>query len=84
VAGGHTPYAGTTGTADLRAELFEQRKRDFLLAGFRVGDLRRYKRQHNLDFWPKGVMPGLARPYGSDECWPMDSNELNGNPNARN
>jgi hypothetical protein len=45
--------------------------------------LRRYKKLYQLDFWPKGVMPGLARTYGADECWPMDSNELNGNPNAR-
>lgn len=81
--GGQTAYAGGTSTAELRGELLEQRKRDLLLAGYRVGDLRRYKKLYNLDFWPKGVMPGLARPYGTDECWPMDSNELNGNPNAR-
>jgi hypothetical protein len=82
-AGGLSNYSGGTGTTELRTELLEQRKRDFYLAGYRVGDLRRYKRLYQLDLWPKGTMPGLARSYGSDECWPMDSNELNGNPNAR-
>jgi hypothetical protein len=81
--GGMPGYTGATTTPELRAELLEQRKRDLLLAGFRVGDLRRYRRLYNLNYWPTGLMPGLARPYGSDECWPMDSNELNGNPNAR-
>ena len=84
-AGGLTPYAGATTTDALRAELVEQRKRDFYLAGYRVGDLRRYKRLYGAayDFWPKGLMPGLTETYGTDECWPMDINELNGNPNAR-
>jgi SusD family len=82
-AGGLTNYSGGTATTELRTELLEQRKRDFYLAGYRVGDLRRYKRLYQLDLWPKGTMPGLTRSYGSDECWPMDSNELNGNPNAR-
>jgi hypothetical protein len=81
--GGQTNYTGGSTTAELRSELLEQRKRDFYLAGYRVGDLRRYKRLYQTDLWPKGVMPGLTRPYGGDECWPMDSNELNGNPNAR-
>jgi hypothetical protein len=81
--GGLTSYTGGTATATLRAELIEQRKRDFYLAGYRVGDLRRYKRLYSTDLWPKGVMPGLPQQYGNDECWPMDINELNGNPNAR-
>ncbi|MGH7472295.1 MAG: hypothetical protein ACRENP_30455 [Longimicrobiales bacterium] len=67
----------------LRTELLEQRKRDFYLPGYRVGDLRRYKKLYQIDGWPRGTMPGLARAYGGDECWPMDSNGLNGNPNAR-
>jgi hypothetical protein len=81
--GGQATYNGGTATATLRAELLDQRRRDFYLAGYRVGDLRRYKARYNLDLWPKGVMPGLPQQYGNDECWPMDVNELNGNPNAR-
>lgn len=83
--GGQTAYSGAQTTSALQTELFDQRKRDFYLAGYRVGDLRRYKARYgaSFDFWPKGVMPGLTSTYGSDECWPMDINELNGNPNAR-
>jgi hypothetical protein len=83
--GGQSPYAGATTTDALRQELIDQRKRDFYLAGYRVGDLRRYKKLYGsgYDFWPKGLMPGLTETYGTDECWPMDINELNGNPNAR-
>jgi hypothetical protein len=76
-------HSGGTGTTELRAELVEQRKRDFYLAGYRAGDLRRYKKLYQLDSWPHGTMPGLTRAYGVDECWPMDSDELNGNPNVR-
>ena len=81
--GGMAAYSGATTTAALRSELLDQRKRDFYFAGYRVGDLRRYKKLYSTDFWPKGVMPGLTETYGADECWPMDVNELNGNPNAR-
>jgi hypothetical protein len=79
--GGQPPFAGAD--AELQGELREQRFRDFFLDGHRTEDLRRYKKLYSVDLWPTGTMPGLTRPYGSDECWPMSSAELNGNPAAR-
>lgn len=80
--GGQGDFAG--GDAALEGELREQRFRDFFLAGYRMGDLRRYKAQHQVDLWPKGQMPGLPRQYGSQECWPIAQSEVASNPNLGN
>lgn len=69
--------------ADFQAALREQRARDFYLAGYRVGDLRRYKKLYGVDLWPTGtyVSPVPAPPtYGTSECFPIPLAEINGNP----
>ena len=82
-AGGLTSFAGTD--AQLQDELFEQRKWDFFLAGYRMADIIRYKKQYNKDYWPKGRMGGFGsdynQNYGSVECWPIGATEKNANPN---
>jgi hypothetical protein len=78
--GGLGAFAGADGPP-MFAELLEQRRRDFFLDGHRMGDLRRYKSQYQLDFWPKGTMPGLQQQYGTQECWPIAASEKNSNPN---
>jgi hypothetical protein len=75
--------AFTGPASELRAELREQRFRDFFLDGHRMGDLRRYKKLHGVDLWPTGTMPGLTTQYGTQECWPIAQSEIQSNPNLR-
>ncbi|HEY2027126.1 MAG TPA: hypothetical protein VGG78_08960, partial [Gemmatimonadaceae bacterium] len=68
--------------ADVMAALREEKRRDFFLAGRRLGDLRRYKAQGVGDFFPTGPHPtkewGL---YGSAYCYIVTQDEVNSNPN---
>jgi hypothetical protein len=81
--GKQTPFTGT----DLRAELRDQRRRDFFLGGHRVGDLRRYQKLYNVDDWPKGPHPNDAEwgwgQYGTATCFIPHRNEATSNPNYR-
>ena len=81
--GGDVPLVGPT-EAEYQAALREQRARDFYLAGYRMGDLRRYKRFDNVDLWEHGTYrsPVPAPPtFGDQECWPIPQAEYTGNPN---
>jgi hypothetical protein len=76
--GGLAPFSGTD--AGLLVQLIQQRKMDFMLAGYRMPDLIRYKRFYAKDLWPKGKMPGwlngdYTQNYGSTECWPIGASE---------
>lgn len=78
MAGGQDPFAGS----DLFAELRDQRKLDFYLAGYRLPDLIRYERNYGIqseELWPTGEMKGFSTSvnlnYGSSTCWPVGSNE---------
>lgn len=65
----------------LMAELREQRARDLFLGGFRLGDLRRWKRQGVGDFFPQGNHPNAQwGPYGTAECFPLPLEEYEANP----
>lgn len=66
---------------ELMAELREQRARDLYLTGHRLGDLRRYIRQYNVDQFPSGIDPYQNQPYGSTTCYPIPLAERNSNPN---
>jgi hypothetical protein len=71
--------------ADFQAALREQRARDFYLAGYRVGDLRRYEKLYGVDLWQHGTYTGpplVAVPptFGDAECFPIPLSEINGNP----
>jgi hypothetical protein len=75
----------------LMAELRDQRSRDFYLDNHRLGDLRRYKKYYGVDLFPKGPYPGsttgqiyneaAATLTTASDCWPLPTNEINGNPN---
>ncbi len=68
----------------LMAELRDQRSRDFYLDNHRLGDLRRYKQFYNVDLFPSGPYPGSTSGQIYDPtitCWPLPTNEINGNPN---
>ncbi len=77
--------AAVTLTGDaLFAELRRQRGRDLFMGGFRLGDLRRWKRDGVGDFFPSGAHPNPERPpatYGPWTCIPMPLEEYEGNPN---
>ena len=80
--GGEQPLGATD---DVMAALREEKRRDFFLAGRRLGDLRRYKAQGIGDFFPSGPHPtsqwGL---YGSATCYIITQDEMNSNPNVAN
>ena len=79
--GGQAPV--TLSGAALMAELRDQRSRDFYLDNHRLGDLRRYLKYYNVDLFPAGAYPGTTtgQTYGTGTCWPLPTNEINGNPN---
>lgn len=79
--GGQEPFAGD----DLRAELRDQRRRDFFLSGHRLGDLRRYLELYGFDQFPTGTHPNNAEwswgQYGAATCFIPHRNEGISNPN---
>jgi hypothetical protein len=84
--GGDAPLVAPT-DADFKTSVRDQRSRDLYLAGYRLGDLRRYKKLYNVDLWQHGayVSPVPAPPtFGDSECWPIPLAEINGNPFLRN
>jgi hypothetical protein len=55
---------------DLKAELRDQRRRDFYLDGHRLGDLRRYIATEVGNFFPKGQHPTAEwGQYGDQTCY---------------
>ncbi len=87
--GKQTPVAYTPGVDDaaIMAELRNQRGRDLFLGGFRLGDLRRWKRSGVGDFFPSGphvntaVSPSTWPGYQDATCYPIPQPELQANPN---
>ncbi len=81
-ANGQGASTATTPSAVL-ADLRDQRRREFYLDGHRVGDLRRYIAQYQVDQFPKGPYQGAATTsYGTATCFPIPISEINANPNA--
>lgn len=84
--GGDTAYAATVDDSTFRASLRDQRSRDLYLAGYRMGDLRRYQKLYKLDLWQHGAYQSpVTAPatFGDETCWPIPLSELNGNPQAK-
>jgi hypothetical protein len=70
-----------TTAANFRANLIQQRSRDFYLDGHRMGDLRRYKKYYGIDLYPTGAYLGSATTtYGNLTCWPINTAEITNNP----
>ncbi|HEX9580373.1 MAG TPA: hypothetical protein VF970_04640 [Gemmatimonadales bacterium] len=71
----------------MMAELREQRGRDLFQGGFRLGDLRRWKKNGTGDFFPSGQhvnYPAAAwLNYGDATCYPLPLEEYDGNPFVR-
>jgi hypothetical protein len=65
----------------LFAELRTQRSRDLYQGGFRLGDLRRWKRDGVGDFFPTGNHVNVEwGAYGPWTCFPIPLEEYEGNP----
>jgi hypothetical protein len=86
-----TAFPSTTATAVTTAANFvdnlrDQRRRDFYLDGHRMGDLRRYRDQYNvttgIHSWETGSMYGTTTQFSNTMCWPLNSSEINNNPNV--
>lgn len=81
-ANGQAASTATTPAAVL-ADLRDQRRREFYLDGHRVGDLRRYLTQYQVDQFPSGPYQGsTTTSYGTATCLPIPISEINANPNA--
>lgn len=81
--GGQAALAADVSAVAFRDAVIDQRRRDFFLDGHRLGDLRRYIKLYNLNFFPTGVrnserFPGTA--YGSAICFVPSLAEEIGNP----
>ena len=78
---GIPPYAGGT-AAEVKAQIIEERRREFFLEGQRFGDIIRY----DLTVVPvKGTNFKSGGTYGNDKgiqvCFPLPDVERNNNPN---
>ncbi len=75
-AAGIPPFEGGS-EAEIRAQVIEERRREFFLEGKRFGDLRRYG---GFDEWTKGTHPFTPITYGGNECMPLPNVERFNNP----
>ncbi|HXV87213.1 MAG TPA: hypothetical protein VD793_10960 [Gemmatimonadales bacterium] len=75
------------GDPAMMAELREQRARDLFQGGFRLGDLRRWKKNGVGDFFPTGQHVNYPAPawlsYSDATCYPLPLEEYDGNPFIR-
>ncbi|HEX8394685.1 MAG TPA: hypothetical protein VF665_20230 [Longimicrobium sp.] len=84
VYAGQPVLAAGASDAEYLAFLIDQRRRDFFLDGHRQGDLRRYIRLYNLNFYPTGNHPTASRgAYGTSTCFVPTQAEITGNPNYK-
>jgi hypothetical protein len=75
---GQSAFNGAT-AAEVRAELIEQRRREFFLEGQHLGDLIRY----NITPAPAaGTAYHGSGTYGNQLCMPLPDVEVRNNPNA--
>lgn len=80
-----TTAATPTTAVNFLANLMDQRRRDFFLDGHRLGDLRRYIKLYQQDFFPTGQHPNQIRggTYGTSTCFMPTTAEIVGNPNYK-
>jgi len=62
---------------EIRNKVIDERKRTLFLDGVRLGDIRRYLRQYDLNFFETEIPIGL--PVGDQTCLPLPSVERNNN-----
>jgi len=72
------PGFESTDEAEIRAQVIEERRREFFLEGRRMGDLNWFG---GWEDWADGVNPWDNRPYEGTRCFPIPNEERQGNPN---
>lgn len=78
--GGQAALGYDVSATDFRDALIEQKGRDFYLSGMRLGEIRRYQRQYNLNLFPTGAHPWLGVNYSTATCYTFTLAERTGNP----
>jgi hypothetical protein len=71
------PQFQSTDPAVIRAQVYEERRRELYLDGHRLGDMLRLNLPFDTGQTPKGV------PYGSTTCLPLPDAERLNNPNLK-
>lgn len=72
------PDFQSTDEAEIRAQVIEERRREFFLEGRRMGDLNWFG---GWEDWADGVNQWDNRPYEGTRCFPIPNEERQGNPN---
>jgi len=78
-AAGIPPFASTDAN-EIRAQVIEERRREFFLEGRRLGDLRRFG---GFEQWTWGTNPFVGYEYGRTQCFPLPDVEVSNNPNVQ-
>jgi hypothetical protein len=68
---------GTATAQQILAKVIDEKSRTLLLEGYRMGDLRRYKDQHQNDLFPTGER------FSNQTCLPLPNKERLNNPGLR-
>ena len=77
-AAGIPAFAGGT-AQQIKDQVVEERRREFVFEGRRLGDLRRYG---GFEQWTWGKNPYVGNEYGRTQCFPLPDSEVTGNPNV--
>jgi hypothetical protein len=72
-------FPATSTAAEIRAQVIEERRREFFQDGHRLGDLRRFG---GWEQWTDGVNPFVRFEYGKNRCFPLPKVERDQNPNV--
>jgi hypothetical protein len=62
---------------EILRKVIDEKGRTLLLEGYRMGDLRRYAEQYDIDLFPTGDR------FGDQTCMPLPDKERNNNPGLR-
>jgi hypothetical protein len=68
---------GTATNQQILAKVIDEKGRTLLLEGYRMGDLRRYAEQYQMDLFPTGER------FGNQTCMPLPNKERLNNPGLR-
>jgi starch-binding outer membrane protein, SusD/RagB family len=72
-------FPATATAAEIRAQVIEERRREFFQDGHRLGDLRRFG---GWEQWTDGINPFVRYEYGKNRCFPLPKVERDQNPNV--
>ena len=74
------PAFASTDAAAIKAQIVDERRREFFLEGRRLGDLRFYG---GFEQWTWGKNQFVGYEYGRTTCFPLPDSEVTNNPNLK-